>query len=792
MFLSLQHLIATRTKLARDLQVHTAGKRVAHYVLCTGDADFRPLCKRLSKYGKHVTIITWAVSASSRLSAVCDDMVYIDDLVGARSASTADMQQCAATVRAALSAMRADPHITVHESGDIVLPGSEVWAAAKRLDAAFSYARFGYSSWFEFCKALQASHPELVVHKPQSSSSEFGISLDMTQADSQVVNSSSGLNQLLGVLRDIAAARKIPAGHLPEAAGLGAALPIFMQAIAVTLALQGEEGCPLPRLRTAARSVGMHRIGGRDDWGVPPSLEQVGITDAQAKSMRAVLAHVSDEAQNALVSLVVMVVGKEASSSSAGAYYAQRIFRAQMSLLSDHTAENVNRAMAAKLKNMLRSAGAAECTEHLSELIFTHKTPQHTAAAAASGSDASTVPQARLSALKTQRLRRESLQGDSPSRPPVHTSSRSSSNTPGEGSHSTLHTSSTSIASSMKSGSWRDQQDTDRTPRGAAFQQGFHNGSFQGPVTFQGQGSFMGPSSGQSSSRSLGPSFMTPNTAPAGMQSSSTSPALGPAAAAASDDTAGLSLPWKHPSVSRAQEVLTTIARAAYAENLKAWRLPGLTSVATHLPVAVHALCGILLNFSKRGEHLTPPAIRTNLNSVGAQFVDDNPQFGMALPAHMVELSEDEATMLRETFASAEVNAVNALVSVVTHLMCVNMSGSDVAVGKRRLQLRDGLVEEVQTVAQLNAKLVDAVCHWLRQHSLVDSSTRAALEEVLLLQRHSSEDGKTDSDGPSPPVSPAMAPTGGIAGGSHSQRGISRHVIALNKVSTSGDPMGDS
>jgi len=98
--------------------------------------------------------------------------------------------------------------------------------------------------------------------------------------------------------------------------------------------------------------------------------------------------------------------------------------------------------------------------------------PAVAAAGSGGAGDALSTPvdQARLSALKTQRQRRNSLQADSPGRPPVH-SGRSV--TPAhEGS-------SASISSSMQSGSWRDQQDPDRTPRGAAFQQGFHNGSFQ-------------------------------------------------------------------------------------------------------------------------------------------------------------------------------------------------------------------------------------------------------------------------------------------------------------------------
>jgi len=780
---------ASRSQLPRSqfAQAHTVGRAVPHFVLCTGDSDFRPLCKRLRKYGKHVTIVTWAVSASKRLGAVCDDMIYIDDLVGAREASTAEMQQCAGTVRAALQAMLSDPHMTIHSTGAVVLPGSAVWVASKRLDSAMSYARFGYPTWHAFLKALQVSHPEVVLHDAADAGGEFGVSLDMTRTSSEVQVATHGLRQLLTVLRDLAAPRKIPAGHLPQASELGGILPMFMQCIGVTLAVQGEEGCGLPRLRTSARSAGMHRVGGREDWGAPPTLEQVGLTDGQAKSMRTALARVSDEVQNALVSIVIMLVGKEAGAgATASMYYAQKTFRARNSLLADASPENVNKAMAAKLKNMLRSSGASDALQHIPELLYTHRSPSHTAAAAAAaeagnpavaaagsgGADdalSTPVDQARLSALKTQRQRRNSLQADSPGRPPVH-SGRSV--TPAhEGSHSTLQGSSASISSSMQSGSWRDQQDPDRTPRGAAFQQGFHNGSFQGPGPIT-----SAVNSAQSSSRSLMSHFHAPNTAPGGMQSSPPVPAPEPeAAASGSSGDAATDITWKQPNKTEAQKTLSCVARAAYNDALKAWRLPGLTAITPFIPLGVQALCGILLEFTKRGEHLTPPAMRTNLGSVGADFVDDNPSFGPALPASLVGLTVQEAVQLRAAFATAEVNAVNALVTVVTHLMCVNMSGSDVALGKRRMQLREEFAHSDTTVAELSLMLLKEMTDWLRKHGLVDASISDSLKALLVLQRlqggRGAKAAPPTAEQLSPPVSPAM---------SFSRRGLADPALAVH------------
>lgn len=123
--------------------VHT-GRAVHELVIVSGDSDMIPLIQRVRSHGVRVTVITERQSASGRLSAYADEIVYIEALQG--TAPNQDyLEQAERIVVRALRNVNPDARVYGSRLKDDII----------RLHPAFNERNLGFSKFSDFLVEME-------------------------------------------------------------------------------------------------------------------------------------------------------------------------------------------------------------------------------------------------------------------------------------------------------------------------------------------------------------------------------------------------------------------------------------------------------------------------------------------------------------------------------------------------------------------------------------------------------------------------------------------------------------
>ncbi|MEX0818636.1 MAG: NYN domain-containing protein [Pirellulaceae bacterium] len=127
------------------------------FALISGDSDFSPLVSKLKENNKRVIGCGVKSSTSDLLIANCDEFIYYDDLIRAAKQSRGVPKKDKAKVEKSEEA--ADQLLEVLQSMEQdtdTVWGSALKQAVRRVHPGFSEAYYGYSSFSQLLKAIEA------------------------------------------------------------------------------------------------------------------------------------------------------------------------------------------------------------------------------------------------------------------------------------------------------------------------------------------------------------------------------------------------------------------------------------------------------------------------------------------------------------------------------------------------------------------------------------------------------------------------------------------------------------
>lgn len=182
--------------------------------------------------------------------------------------------------------------------------------------------------------------------------------------------------------------------------------------------------------------------------------------------------------------------------------------------------------------------------------------------------------------------------------------------------------------------------------------------------------------------------------------------------------------------------VLCDIARVAYAKGLRAWRLPAVSTIAEHLPLVMHALCGFLLHSTSRGMPFTAKDIHTVLMSIGNGSASEGLQHADATQALEADISQPRALQLRAALMTVHASALQHLVNVAVHVLCVCVASPESwdTQCRRVLQLNDSLAASEYTAELLAEHFVAMLFGWLSENALASGRSAQDLGALFLQQ----------------------------------------------------------
>ncbi len=127
-----------------------AKQHIDVFALLTGDSDFSPLVSKLKENDKRVVGCGVKSSTSKLLISGCDEFIYYDDLVRARSEATPETRRTAGTADKKEEAIDKVVEIVRSLEQDYEpLWGSMVKQALRRVHPGFTESYFGYRNFAE-------------------------------------------------------------------------------------------------------------------------------------------------------------------------------------------------------------------------------------------------------------------------------------------------------------------------------------------------------------------------------------------------------------------------------------------------------------------------------------------------------------------------------------------------------------------------------------------------------------------------------------------------------------------
>ena len=150
------------------------------FVILSGDSDFSPLVSKLRENNKRVIGIGVKDATSSLLSANCDEFIFYDDLIRAKSTSKKDVTKKSAIVpvskkQEAMNFVVETIQALSDERGEEEFWGSMVKLTMKRRRPGFTETAYGYQSFRELIEDAQKNN--LLVMNRNDRSGQYTIKL---------------------------------------------------------------------------------------------------------------------------------------------------------------------------------------------------------------------------------------------------------------------------------------------------------------------------------------------------------------------------------------------------------------------------------------------------------------------------------------------------------------------------------------------------------------------------------------------------------------------------------------
>ena len=609
--------------------------KVDTFVLASGDADMVPLAARLQAYGKRVIVVTWAASSSPRLAGSANEVWYLDRLTTKGSHTSADIAVLGAELRSTVWRVQETEAV---ESISI----ADARTVLKRSNPSIDSTALGFASFEKLVVALvQATHG-MFLTKDQ----RLRVDLDTAGGESAVVaeaprvghhSNAADIPKFLTAARDALSKRGHMVSTLTQAEPILPVVPAFTLAAIGTLKLKGGIGITPPVLRSTASSVGAPFVGGNPRWGRPPTPKEVGLGDEDAATMRLRLASVSEDILNALVNLALEVAGLPVEGQEPDCPLPRMRF-----MLKPYLNGLPIRTVVQQAQQSLAVLVAKEAPDlaPMSVLLLDPgrvvvlEDEVAASAAGAGGGDSSSVF-------------RRSVGGSAPL-PPVLEVEKDTEHPPQELRSPMMRNSTSRDVTALQSEPHSQVVDPTSVSASDSMEGGMptgESGASQPPA----------PPSASSSEAPIVPAgtFVSPSSAIRTVDP-------------------GLRI-----------KVLKDLTDAGTKEGLKTWRLPEVSHLSDALPLLVRASLAVLDTFKRSGKTISPPALRTNVMSIGRRYVQGVVRFGPALSPDQAGMSPEDASLLVKALEGTETNAINAMLTIVLHCIAVDHSMEGTHISKQ-------------------------------------------------------------------------------------------------------------